>query len=135
MGPSRGWRTGLVDGIEVIEFDLPYSNHAGLLERALVFLRYSWNSLQLALRSDADLVFATTTPLTAGSLALRPLAEGTPFVFEVRDLWPELPRAMGVVRNPLVLAHFRPSNGSVTTPPMPVSAWRRASVRALPSAA
>ena len=51
---------------EVIEFDLPYSNHAGLLERALVFLRYSWNSLQLALRSDADLVFATTTPLTAG---------------------------------------------------------------------
>ena len=29
---------------------------------------------------------------------------GTPFVFEVRDLWPELPRAMGVVRNPLVLA-------------------------------
>jgi len=29
---------------------------------------------------------------------------GTPFVFEVRDLWPELPRAMGVVRNPLLLA-------------------------------
>ena len=29
---------------------------------------------------------------------------GTPFVFEVRDLWPELPRAMGVVRNPLVLS-------------------------------
>jgi glycosyltransferase involved in cell wall biosynthesis len=26
-----------------------------------------------------------------------------PFIFEVRDLWPELPRAMGVIRNPLVL--------------------------------
>jgi len=26
-----------------------------------------------------------------------------PFVFEVRDLWPELPRAMGVIRNPAVL--------------------------------
>ena len=71
----------------------------------LVFLRYSWNSLQLALRSDADLVFATTTPLTAGipGIVARWL-KGTPFVFEVRDLWPELPRAMGVVRNPLVLA-------------------------------
>ena len=94
-----------MDGIEVIEFDLPYSNHAGLLERALVFLRYSWQSLQLALRSDADLVFATTTPLTAGipGIVARWL-RGTPFVFEVRDLWPELPRAMGVVRNPLVLA-------------------------------
>lgn len=26
-----------------------------------------------------------------------------PFVFEVRDLWPELPKAMGVIRNPVVL--------------------------------
>lgn len=105
-GPfTQGRRSGWVDGIEVIEFDLPYSNHAGLFERALVFLRYSWQSLQLALRSDADLVFATTTPLTAGipGIAARWL-RGTPFVFEVRDLWPELPRAMGVVRNPLVLA-------------------------------
>ena len=49
MGPAvKGRRTGLVDGIEVIELDLPYSIHAGLLERALVFLRYSWQSLQLA---------------------------------------------------------------------------------------
>ena len=105
-GPfASGQRRGLVDGIEVVEFDLPYSNHAGLLERALVFLRYSWQSLQLALRSDADLLFATTTPLTAGipGIAARWL-RGTPFVFEVRDLWPELPRAMGVVRNPFVLA-------------------------------
>ncbi len=104
-GPfTDGRRCGLVEGIEVIEFDLQYSNHSGLLKRALVFLRYSWQSLQLALRSDADLLFATTTPLTAGipGIAARWL-KGTPFVFEVRDLWPELPRAMGVVRNPLVL--------------------------------
>jgi glycosyltransferase involved in cell wall biosynthesis len=26
-----------------------------------------------------------------------------PFVFEVRDLWPELPKAMGVITNPLIL--------------------------------
>ena len=84
---TDGKRSGFVDGIEVIEFDLPYSNHAGLVERALVFLRYSWNSLQLALRSDADLIFATTTPLTVGipGIVARWL-RGTPFVFEVRDL-------------------------------------------------
>ena len=71
----------------------------------MVFVRYSWQSLQLALHSNADLVFATTTPLTAGipGIAARWL-RGIPFVFEVRDLWPELPRAMGVVRNPLMLA-------------------------------
>lgn len=106
IGPfSQGQRCGFVEGIEVIEFDLPYSNHAGLLERSFVFLRYSWQSLKLALWTDVDLVFATTTPLTAGipGIAVRWI-RGTPFVFEVRDLWPELPRAMGVVRNPFVLA-------------------------------
>ena len=88
----------------MIEFDLPYSNHKGLLARALVFIRYSLRSVHLALSADADLVFATTTPLTAGipGIAARWL-RGTPFVFEVRDLWPELPRALGVVRNPFVL--------------------------------
>ena len=101
----NGRRSGLVDGIEVIEYNLPYSNYAGLVRRTLVFLRYSLNSLELALRSDADLVFATTTPLTAGLAGIcSRWLRGTPFVFEVRDLWPELPRAMGVVRNPLVLA-------------------------------
>ena len=50
------------------------------------------------------MLFATTTPLTAGipGIFARWL-RGKPFVFEVRDLWPELPRAMGVIRNPLVL--------------------------------
>jgi glycosyltransferase involved in cell wall biosynthesis len=28
---------------------------------------------------------------------------GKPFVFEVRDLWPEIPRAMGAIRNPAIL--------------------------------
>ena len=105
-GPfSAGRRSGMVNGIEVIEFDLPYSNYSGLLERSVVFLRYSWQSLLMALRSDADLIFATTTPLTAGipGIAARWL-KGIPFVFEVRDLWPELPRTMGLVRNPMVLA-------------------------------
>ena len=50
------------------------------------------------------MLFATTTPLTAGlpGIFARWL-RGKRFVFEVRDLWPELPRAMGVIRNPIVL--------------------------------
>ena len=76
-GPfTFGKRSELVDGIEVIEFDLPYSNHAGFWERASVFLRYSWNSLQLALRSEADLVFATTTLYGRHSCNCCPLAPG-----------------------------------------------------------
>ncbi len=105
-GPfSKGRRQGQVDGIDIIEFDLAYSNNDGLLKRSAVFLRFALKSIGLALREPYDVVFATTTPLTAGipGIAARWL-RGKPFVFEVRDLWPELPKAMGVIRNPLVLA-------------------------------
>lgn len=100
----NGRRRGCVDGIDVIELNMAYSNHDGLFRRAMTFLLFAWRSIGLALREPCDLVFSTTTPLTAGipGIFARWL-RGKPFVFEVRDLWPELPRAMGVIKNPLIL--------------------------------
>lgn len=99
-----GKRRGHVDGIDIIEFDLAYSNSDGFLKRAMTFVTFAMRSIGLALTERYDLVFATTTPLTAGipGIFVRWL-RGKPFIFEVRDLWPELPKAMGVIRNPLVL--------------------------------
>lgn len=101
---ENGRRRGDVDGIDVIEFDLAYSNATGFLKRVIVFMRYALRCIGLVLSEPADLVFATTTPLTAGipGIAARWFTRKT-FVFEVRDLWPELPKAMGVIRNPLIL--------------------------------
>jgi len=67
-------------------------------------MRFALRSTWISLREPFDLVFATSTPLTAAlpGMAARWL-RGKPFVFEVRDLWPELPRAMGVITNPLVI--------------------------------
>ena len=104
-GPfTKGKRNGEVDGIDVIELDLAYSNNDGLLKRAWTFLSFALRSIWIALTAKYDLVFATTTPLTAGipGIFARWL-RGKPFVFEVRDLWPELPREMGVITNPVVL--------------------------------
>lgn len=100
----RGRREGEVDGIRVVEFELRYSNYDSFPRRVLTFLRFAWRSISLALREDYDVVFATSTPLTAGvpGIFARWLRR-KPFVFEVRDLWPELPKAMGVIRNPVVL--------------------------------
>ena len=97
-------REGSVDGINVIELELPYSNYQGFLQRSWTFFLYAFRSVVLALRLDYDVVFATSTPLTAAlpGIAGRWLRR-KPFVFEVRDLWPELPRAMGIIRNPLML--------------------------------
>jgi glycosyltransferase involved in cell wall biosynthesis len=99
-----GRRRGVVDGIDIIEFDLAYSNADGFVKRGLTFVKFALRSIGLAFTEQYDVLFATTTPLTAGipGIFARWL-RGKPFVFEVRDLWPELPRAMGVIRNPLVL--------------------------------
>ena len=102
--PVKGKLTGVVDGINIIAFDLPYSNKDGFVKRGMTFLRFAAKSIGVAMSHKYDLVFATTTPLTAGipGIFARWL-RGKPFVFEVRDLWPELPRAMGVISNPMVL--------------------------------
>lgn len=100
----NGLRRGLVDGIDVIELDLAYSNSDGLVKRSRTFLKFAMRSIGLAFTERYDVLFATTTPLTAGipGIFARWL-RGKPFVFEVRDLWPELPRAMGVIKNPVIL--------------------------------
>lgn len=101
---ESGRRCGTVDSIDIIEFDLAYSNTDGFVKRAGTFLKFALRSIGLAFTEKYDVLFATTTPLTAGipGIFARWL-RGKPFVFEVRDLWPELPKAMGVIKNPLVL--------------------------------
>ena len=101
----KGARRGVVDGIEIIEFELPYSNSMSFLQRVKIFFSFAFKSIKVALTEKYDVVFATTTPLTAGipGIAAKWLKR-KPFVFEVRDLWPELPKAMGVIKNPIVLS-------------------------------
>lgn len=104
-GPkARGRREGVVEGIHVIELDLPYSNADGFFRRTFVFLKYMAQTAGMALTRGYDVIFTTSTPLTVGIPGiLASLLRRKPFIFEVRDLWPELPRAMRVIRNPVVL--------------------------------
>jgi glycosyltransferase involved in cell wall biosynthesis len=97
---------GTVAGIDVIQFDLPYSNRDGFIKRSITFFRFAWRCVGVVFKAKYDLIFATSTPLTASipGIVAKLTMRGKPFVFEVRDLWPELPKAMGVIRNPIVLA-------------------------------
>ncbi len=103
---TRGVRRSVVDGINLVELCLPYSNYDSLFKRSVTFLRYAWKGVCIAFREPYDVLFATSTPLTAGipGIVMRLVKPRRKFVFEVRDLWPELPKAMGVVTNPFVLA-------------------------------
>lgn len=101
---TNGVRRGVVEGINVIEFNISASNSMLFHQRAQNFLQFALKSIKVALKEDYDIIFATTTPLTASipGIAAKWLRR-KPFVFEVRDLWPELPKAMGVITNPIIL--------------------------------
>jgi glycosyltransferase involved in cell wall biosynthesis len=96
---------GIIDGIDIIQIALPYSNKDGITKRTQTFLKFALKGIRIALREDYDLLFATSTPLTAGLPGVWMKLFGKKkrkFVFEVRDLWPELPKALGM-KNPFLL--------------------------------
>lgn len=92
---------GMVDGIDVIQISVPYSNNMGMVARAKSFVSFAWQSTKYAMKEDYDVLFATSTPLTAGIPGIiMKLFRRKKFIFEVRDLWPELPKALGMT-NPI----------------------------------
>ncbi|MEO2268657.1 glycosyltransferase family 4 protein [Pseudoalteromonas sp. YIC-656] len=101
---EAGWNEREIDGIELHIYHLPYSNNDSFAKRIQKFLSFSWASTRKAMKIGADLVFATSTPLTIAIPALiYKKFKKVPFVFEVRDLWPEVPIAMGVIKNKLLI--------------------------------
>lgn len=96
------WWTTDEAGVTVHWCGVPYSNHMGFGDRLRAFGRFAVRASVRAGGLPQDLVFATSTPLTValpgGFSALR---RRVPMVFEVRDVWPEVPIAMGVLRNPV----------------------------------
>ena len=89
-----------LDGLEVVYFKVPYNQKMSVLRRAMAFFDFSFKSILYVLKSKKyDLVIATSTPLTVGLPALvAKWFKKTPFVFEVRDLWPEVPIQMGALK-------------------------------------
>lgn len=97
----KGWVQSNESGIDVHWLAVPYSNRMAYGERISAFLRFAFGAARRAASLRGDVVFATSTPLTIaipGVFAARKLK--VPMVFEVRDLWPEVPIAIGALRNP-----------------------------------
>src|SRR5690606_30930133 len=71
-------------------------------ERKRAFIQFALLSLQRAVRMGGDVVFASSPPLTVAIPGIVvSILRRIPLVFEVRDLWPEAPIAMGALRNPV----------------------------------
>ena len=98
------WFEEDVEGIKTYWYPTSYNNAMSFSDRVKAFLKFAKAaSLKASSFKDADIVFATSTPLT---IAIPAISASkflkVPMVFEVRDLWPEIPIAIGALNNPLL---------------------------------
>ncbi|MCO5268786.1 MAG: glycosyltransferase family 4 protein [Brumimicrobium sp.] len=95
----------IIEGIKVIYIKEAYHQSMSVKARLKSFIGFMRKSIKVAKQQqDIDLVFATSTPLTVGIPALYlKWFKKTPYIFEVRDLWPEVPIQMGAIKNPFLI--------------------------------
>src|SRR5690606_7683215 len=78
-------------------------NKQSTLKRIWSFITYSVLSSYYALTLKADIVIASSGPITVGLPGLiARYIRGRKLVFETRDLWPEGAIELGVITNPLI---------------------------------
>lgn len=98
---ERGWFKTDEAGINVHWLPNAYSNRMGHARRIVAFVRFAVLAAQKTHAVRGDVIFATSTPLTIALPAIwAARRSSTPYVLEVRDLWPEVPIALGALRNP-----------------------------------
>jgi glycosyltransferase involved in cell wall biosynthesis len=99
----EGWFTTEVSGIRIHWLPVRYSNRMNYFTRIIAFFKFAVRAAGRAHGVRGDVVLATSTPLTIAIPAVYAARRlGIPMVFEVRDLWPDLPIAIGALQSPLL---------------------------------
>ena len=98
-----------IDGIHVVFVKNEYRQSMSVSRKIISFMNFVRLSIkEAAKQNDVDIVYATSTPLTIGYVAMRLKAKKKwPYVFEVRDLWPEFPIQIGAIKNKLAIWYLR----------------------------
>ena len=90
-------------GIKIHWLPLSYSNHMKYKDRIKAFLIFALKSSKKAASIDADIIYATSTPLSISLPAIyAAFKKKVPMVFEVRDLWPKIPIVLNIIKNPIL---------------------------------
>ncbi len=100
---QKKWDVTELSGVTIHWYPIPYDNAMGFFKRLSAFSSFAILSFFRLLSLRPDACFATSTPLTvAFPVIFARLFAFTPYIFEVRDLWPKVPIAMGIIRNPVL---------------------------------
>lgn len=92
------------EGIQIKIIGAQYSQKQSFMRRIASFLSFMISASMKGFRiKDIDIIYATSTPLTIGIPAIIiSRLKRLPFVFEVRDQWPEIPIELGIIRNSIL---------------------------------
>lgn len=98
-----------IDGIKIISTKTKYNQKMNKLQRIKSFFDYILKSTCISLKiKDIDLVFATSTPLTIGIPAvLIKKIKKCKMIFEVRDVWPDIPYELGLIKNKIIIGGLK----------------------------
>ncbi len=104
---NRLWQREEIDGIDVVRVWSYITANKGFLKRTLDFISFSVSSFLAGLFLRADLIVATS-PQFFAALSGRTLSfwKRTPWVMEVRDLWPESIKTVGAMNDNAFLRYF-----------------------------
>ena len=86
-------------GVTLHSFPVPYENAMSVKDRIKAFAGYAIHAIQKGLFvSKPDVILGSSTPLTAAwAAASVARIRNIPWIFEVRDLWPDFPIQMGAI--------------------------------------
>lgn len=100
---NKKWSLIKQDGLTIYRLNCPYDNEMGFFRRIVAFFKFFTQASIKQFSLDYDIILASSTPLTIGIPALvAKWFRNKPFIFEVRDVWPGVPIAMGYFKNSLV---------------------------------
>jgi len=93
------------DKITVIRASTYFALHRSFVHRIFAFVSFMASSFFIGLGvKNVDVVWGTSPPIFQGLTAwLLARLKRVPFLFEVRDLWPQFAIAVGVLRNPILI--------------------------------
>lgn len=113
---NKGNEVNIITGSEIDEYDLgenikiyftktQYSNNMNFTRRIMAFIDYILKSILIGIKiKDVDVIFATSTPLTIGIPGyILSKFKKAKLIFEVRDVWPDIPIELGFIKNKLVI--------------------------------
>ncbi len=104
-GASDADRAQGPGSLRILRASVYSAHHKSFPHRVLAFFSFMFSSFWIGLGvRNVDVVWGTSPPIFQGATAWA-LArlKGAPFLFEVRDLWPQFAIAVGVLKDPVLI--------------------------------